>query len=345
MKHSLLTMLALGTALSALRAQTTGSYTLYGNGCAGSGAIPGGVVVPKGYATTAGTSANSYPWGYYNLHYMQSHDAADFPGTTLIRGFNLRNRQNYAQNAYVLNITLSVGYTSSPARTLNTTYASNWLRTPTVVFNGGLNVPSFAAQTTPTVWTVAVPFSVPMIYSPQIGNFLWEVVNTTASAPTPNFFDAVSSSTVGTCRLFGAATATTGSIGSGYGVIVQLVGAGSTGAIVSLTNTGVPAINKSFSVNVSGAVTNSVAVLWLGAQKLNLSLGSALPGCTLYSSTDILLGGVATGTTGSGSMNFTLPNVQSYIGIRYYNQFMVLDPNANAVGLVLSNGGEAVIGS
>lgn len=342
---ALAVLVTLAFSSSPVHAQATGTYQLYGAGCAGSGAIPGGTVLPKGYASTPGNSANSYPWGYFNLHYMQAFAAADFPGTTLVRGLEFRNRRNYAQNAYALSVVVRVGYTNSAPRTLNRTFASNWSRTPTVGFSGTLNVPSFASQTDPTVWTLKVPFRVPFIYSPALGNFLWECENSTATRPSSNYFDSISSTAVQTSRLFAnGATNPTGSLGTGYGVITRIIGAGSTGAIVKLTNTGVPVINRSFQVHVSGAVANSVAVLWLGAQQLNVSLSPTLPGCTLYTSLDVLLGAVQTGTTGSNTMTFALPNDRRLVGIRYFNQWMVLDSNANSVGVVFSNGGDAKIG-
>ncbi|MCA8972780.1 MAG: hypothetical protein KDC95_23540 [Planctomycetes bacterium] len=327
-------------------AQTTATYTLYGNGCAGSGAKPGGVVVPQGYDQQYGNSANRYPFCTLNMHYMQSHDKAELPPTALIRGFNLRNRANYAQAAYLITMDLYTGYTNNAARSLVTTFASNWTGTPTKVFSGNLNVPSVAAQNDPKVWTLKIPFTVPFIFTQARGNFLWECVTTTGTLSTISFFDSVSSAAAQTCRMWAnTSSATTGSLGSGYGLVIGLDGPGTGGAIVNLSNTGVPAIGKTFSVDFSGAVANSAAILWLGAQQLNIGLGSALPGCSLYTSLDVILGSNPTGTTGTGGLKFTLPNSQNLVGIQFYNQWMVIDPAANTLGVVLSGGGAAKIGT
>lgn len=326
-------------------AQVAGTYTLYGSGCAGSGTKPGGTVLPKGYDTQYANSNNRYPFGSANMHYMQSHDSAELPVTALVRGLNLRNRPNIAQPAYMLTMDIYLGYTNSPPTALNSTFASNWAGTPTKSFSGNLNVPAVAGLNDPTVWTMKIPFAVPFVYSRPRGHFLFECVNTTATVPTFTYFDAVSTTTAQTCRLYATtAAATTGTPGSNYGLIVQLENPGATGAIVNLSNSGVPEIGKTHSINVTGAVANSAAILWLGAQQLNLSLGSALPGCTLYTSLDIILGAASTGLTGSGSLTFTLPSNPSLVGIQYYNQWMVVDAAANALGVVLSGGGAAKIG-
>lgn len=338
-----ITLLSLVVAAPVLPAQSTGSYTLYGNGCSGSAAAPG-PVLPTGFATQYGGRGNAFPWGWYNQHYMQGHDAKELPVTAVIRGLAFRNRQNYAQNAYTLDMTVRVGFTNNGARALSSTFASNWVGTPQVVFTGKLNVPAVARSTSPALFTMRVPFASPFVYSQSRGNFLWETINTTAARPNTNYFDAATGSGLQVSRIFATGSAATvGTLGVGYGVVTQLIGPGG-GAIVQLTNTGVPRINQSFDVHVSGAVANSVALLWLGAQKLNISLSPILPGCSLYTSLDVLLGGVSTGS-GSATSRFTLPNTRSLIGIRFFNQWMVVDRAANNLGIVLSNGGEAVIGS
>ncbi|MCA8972571.1 MAG: hypothetical protein KDC95_22480 [Planctomycetes bacterium] len=334
-------------SLSATSFAQTATYSLYGNGCAGSGAKPGTVVLPAGYEKQNGNSNNRYPFCTVGMHYMQAHDKADLPPVALIRGFNLRNRLNNAQAAYSITFDLYLGYTNNSATALSATFASNWSGTPTKAYSGNLNVPSFAAQTDPKVWTNKIPFTVPFIYSQARGNFLFECITTAGSLSTTiTYYDAVGGATVQASRMYATpATATTGSVHTNYGVIIGLDGPTSSGAIVNLANTGVPAIGKTFSIDFSGAVASSAAVLWLGAQQLNIGLGGALPGCSLYTSLDVILGSAPTGTAGTGSLQFTMPNSQNLIGVQFYNQWMVIDAAANNLGIVLSNGGAAKIGT
>ncbi|MCB9881719.1 MAG: S8/S53 family peptidase [Planctomycetes bacterium] len=336
------------TWLDSASTKIPGEYVLYGSGCKGTGTIPGGgpVVPSGGYDLKYGNSANRFPLSTPNMHYMQSHGSGEFAGVTPIYGFNFRNRANVAQNAGTINIAIFVGYTSNPARTLSTTYASNWLGTPTKVYSGNLNVPAVAAQTDPKVWTLKVPFVAPFIYAPTRGNFLWEAQTGASTISSFNYYDSVSAATVDGARIYNttSSSATTGTVAAGYVVVTQLATPGGPGAIVNLKNTGVPEIATSFSVDVSGAKASSVAVLWLGANQLNVSLGTLAPGCTLYASYDAILGAVPTSAAGSGSLTLGVPNNTALIGVKFYNQYMVLDAGANTLGLVFSNGGAGKIG-
>lgn len=334
--------LALVLAPSALA--QTGSYTTYGTGCAGSGSTSSGVVLPKGYEQGFGNSNNRFPFGSPNMHYMQVHASSDLPPTALIRGINLRNRRGLAIPAYQLTMDIKVGYHTGSARSLNTTFASNWAVPPTTVFSGNYNVQAAPGTQDPKVWPLKIPFRTPFVYTRPRGNFLFEVVNTTTTVSPFTYFDAASSTTIQASRMWAlTAAATTGSIGAGYAVTIQLEGPPQR-SIVQLSNTGVPRVNGSYSVEVSGAAANLAAILWLGAQQLNIDLSAVLPGCSLYTSLDVLLGAVATNASGNGTLPFAIPNNRAFAGVRFYNQWMVVDPAANSLGVVLSNGGNALIG-
>ncbi|MCA8973019.1 MAG: hypothetical protein KDC95_24765, partial [Planctomycetes bacterium] len=161
-----------------------------------------------------------------------------------------------------------------------------------------------------------------------------------------NYYDAVSATSVDAARIYNvtSSTATTGSVQSGYAVVTQLATPGGPGAIVNLKNSGVPEIATSFNVDVNGAKASTAAILWLGANQLNVSLGTLAPGCTLYASYDAILGVVSTSAAGSGSLTLGVPNNTALIGVKFYNQYMVLDAGANTLGLVFSNGGAGKIG-
>lgn len=301
-------------------------------------------VVPAGYESTSGASNNSFPFGSYNLHYMQAHAASDFSGNLTIQGMAVRNRLNNAQIAQSRTMVIRVGYTTKPATALDTTFANNWAGSPTTVFNGVLNTPALAAQTSPKVWTLQIPYSTPFVYAPARGNFLMEAQNFSTSG-TFNYFDAAQATTVQASRLYNTTspTATTGTLQANYGVILQLQVAGSLGG-VRLTNSGVPTINSSFNLNLSNAGASKIAILWLGGTQLNASLGAIAPGCTLYSSLDILLGAVVSNASGAGTIAFGLPNNLSLVGLTFYNQYIVLDSGANTLGITFSNGGAGKIG-
>jgi len=53
---------------------------------------------------------------------------------------------------------------------------------------------------------------------------------------------------------------------------------------------------------------------------------------------------VPTDAAGSAKVTFPLPNATSLLGAKFFNQYLVVDPTANAFGIVTSNGGRGVIG-
>lgn len=108
---------------------------------------------------------------------------------------------------------------------------------------------------------------------------------------------------------------------------------------------GVPSIgNAAFSVDVTNAVPNSLAPLFLGFAPANISLGF---GCkALVQLPVISWGTAATNGSGDGSVNVPLPNDPSAIGASIYFQFGVLSTTGPFLGFLdLSNGLHVQVGS
>ena len=82
----------------------------------------------------------------------------------------------------------------------------------------------------------------------------------------------------------------------------------------------------------------------LGALPLPIDLGFfGAPGCSLLSSSELSFP-VPTDGIGEGSMAFSIVPKLQLIGLRFYSQFLVIDPKANSRGLVLSNAMRTVVG-
>jgi hypothetical protein len=128
---------------------------------------------------------------------------------------------------------------------------------------------------------------------------------------------------------------------------------GSSGAVPFLSATGVPTLGQTFKVNLAQARKNTAAVLIFGTSNTNW-IGINLPldltflgakGCFLRASMDLFLVGTAVGTTGASSVTVGIPNLTSLMGIKFHNQYFVIDPPANSFGLVFTNGGTGKIGN
>ena len=58
---------------------------------------------------------------------------------------------------------------------------------------------------------------------------------------------------------------------------------------------------------------------------------------------DVLLG-MATNAAGAASWSLAVPSVPELFGVTLFVQWVVVDPGANALGLVLSRAGAATLG-
>jgi hypothetical protein len=68
-----------------------------------------------------------------------------------------------------------------------------------------------------------------------------------------------------------------------------------------------------------------------------------LPGCSLHTSLDAVV--FLAGSNGQAKLILPIPNAPGLVGLRFYNQAMVLDPAAgNPLGAVMSDAAEGVIG-
>ena len=66
------------------------------------------------------------------------------------------------------------------------------------------------------------------------------------------------------------------------------------------------------------------------------------PGCFARVSTEASL--FVFGASNSATWNFNIPNNPGVVGVRMFNQALVLDPGFNALGAVLSDAAAMMIG-
>jgi hypothetical protein len=127
--------------------------------------------------------------------------------------------------------------------------------------------------------------------------------------------------------------------------------AGSGRRTPSLGFSGVPSINQPMAVTVTSALPSTAALLSIGSSDTQW-LGLGLPfDLTPYGATncriwcnvlDFLV--AQTDAQGNGGVTVQVPPDRSLLGARLFNQWWVLDPTANPLMLVFTNGGKGVIG-
>lgn len=122
--------------------------------------------------------------------------------------------------------------------------------------------------------------------------------------------------------------------------------------VPALGHSGVPRIGTTFLVRCSRARANAPAIYFFGTS--STSWGSVplpfrltpfgAPGCAILASGDLTTV-MMTSDVGTAAVSFSVPNIGLFIGYTFYNQFLVLDPTANPLGLATSDGGVGVVGS
>ena len=115
---------------------------------------------------------------------------------------------------------------------------------------------------------------------------------------------------------------------------------------------GLPTIGQSTSILIESGVPSGNAFLAIGGSDTNWG-ALALPvdltpigaaGCFLRVSLDVTLA-TPLDVNGQASLPLSIPANAGLVGLPFYNQWLVLDPAANALQLVFSNGGRARIGN
>lgn len=107
-----------------------------------------------------------------------------------------------------------------------------------------------------------------------------------------------------------------------------------------------PVVGQTFKIDLESGPANRAALLAVGFSNstwnsLPLPLVYAAP-CSLLTSIDLIFP-LATSGTGTGTVSLPIPNDPALVKLRFYQQFVIVD-SANTIGLIVSNGGSAVLG-
>lgn len=118
-----------------------------------------------------------------------------------------------------------------------------------------------------------------------------------------------------------------------------------------LSSAGVPTIGQNFTVDLGNATPGTTAWLAIGFSD-TVSLGLPLPldlskigatCCPVYTSCGHAIS-ARVGAAGTTSVSVGVPNDPGLAGLRFYNQWVIIDPGSNPLGVVTSNKGTGVIG-
>ncbi|MCB9889998.1 MAG: hypothetical protein H6836_10530 [Planctomycetes bacterium] len=297
--------------LSALPAQ--GTYTTFGSGC------PSGVCESSN--PTGGTLASAQNSNIFALRVPPSSNLRVVTGFELYTGlYNTTTPLTITTEIYGADT--AGAPTGSPLATGNM-----------VIFGGA-------------GW-YKTTFTTPLIVQPNTTIFL-----SYGSVASQMYFPFVSSGNLAS-HFWHPQTATTwnGTPPLGFQTVrwAWKLNCGSGGA-PSLSNTGVPTLGTTFSVDLSSAPANAGAIFAIGVSNtawgsiglpFDLSVLNA-PGCNLYVSLEFQFL-VTTTAAGGYSFSLSIPNDSRLKGFHFYNQYGVGSPTANPFGVAFSNAGDGQI--
>ncbi|MCB9885388.1 MAG: hypothetical protein H6838_07840 [Planctomycetes bacterium] len=326
MRSILLPAILLGLTVPAF-AQTVASYTLYGEGCNGAASNNCLSLNDVNPVFTLASLPNEYAYPVINTTGIPIQ----------IVGFEIYTQTNTSQTE-----TVNTGLlydNSGPTATVHTSPAA------TNVANGTITV-----DASPNWYSTSV---YPPITIPAGGAFWFHVDayskvappqhSTTGGVPGPtnNYYRRPSNNMVWTNSVSVARQ------------IFRIHCKPATPTVPSLAATGAPQLGTNFSLQVSGGTPNLPAFViyafdntqWLTLPTpVDLALFGA-PNCFNQTSNDfvslLLLDAAGQGTT----LPLAIPSAPAFNGLTWYNQAAALTPGVNAIDLLVTNAGTAVVGN
>lgn len=340
---------------SGLAAQ--GTYTPYGNGCSGSGTGLGTkYVTPATYANRFAGSDNVIPFSGQVTKYQQVILGAELPNAFTMAGLGARRDERWAGIERVLvDLEIQIGYTTRTPATLSTTFAANWdAGAPATVLPRGLFLyPAMPKTplTDPAEFVLRIPWQATFDWVPMAGrNLLVQVIQRGGSRPFAYPLDAGGSPSIARLYAFSDTALTGSSDVPNYGLVLCFYELTHT-AVPILSSKETPQIGNQMPVQLAEARASAQAVLLLGASDRTWT-GLMLPfdltpfggiGCSVLASGE-LQSRVTTNAAGTAKFVYDIPLAITLIGVRFHNQYVIVDPGANTLGLAVSNAATGVIG-
>ena len=374
MRHVPLCVLVLVPATVAQQGTTTtppgspplvnAAFSNFGSGCAGTGWATGAdLFLPASLASSFGNVNNNIPLSWTPTRYQQVFLGSEIGTGVVVVGIGLRQDNQFSgYEGRQINLEVSLGGTTFDHTSLSTSFTGNFNSATAprqVVFqqrNFCLPVMASSAPTNPADLLFTIPLDVP--YPIALGaneNLLVEMLNSGNSNGNASFtYPLDAGSGVTTARLWGAPAAATGTVGTGYGMVMALrTLGGTTPAIAHLFASTRPHLGQTFYFGISHGTIAAPTLVFVGSSNTS-SGGIPLPldltplgaaGCQLLVSINQIVLATATNAGGDLALALPIPSSTSLDGAPVYLQAFCFDPSVNALGFVASDGGMATLGT
>jgi hypothetical protein len=298
--------------------------------------------MPSFAEVAEGHQGTSLPFGIPGFRTQLLLDAASVgPTGALLTGIRFRaDRSSLPATATsVPNVTVTVSSSTSQLGNMSPTFAQNVTGTPTVVFQGTVNLPGYGSAFAGALpWDIAIPFPQPYLYDGTIGNLLIDIVGNNPPAQAAAYWlDAVQR---------GGAATTYGQAGDNPSFDFLNLN-------VSTGNSLEPTLlipGASIDFNSGLMFTSPPGVLVLGILGLPIPIDLGLLGApthslyvdplviTTHSWTQSFIGWYST-------FSLAVPNNPLLADVVIYGQSALFDATANALGLLTSAAVEVRLGN
>lgn len=286
--------------------------------------------------------AHFVPFGFSGVRSQLLFDAAAVAtAPSVLTGVRFRVDRGRGDTVPVVwtNVTILASHSTVPLAAMQTTFAGNQTEAPITVFQGAVTVPAVTATNGgPQPWNVLVPFTTPFAYDPAQGNLLLEIVNADPPSSTmAGWLDAAQPG--GGATRFGRAgdhpafdtmtLRTTTALGDdplryAPGNTLQFVVTRAFTAAPGFLLASTTPLPAAVDLTPLGATGSSLYV----APEAIVPLGAWAPS----------LFGIET------SLQLVVPNQPALLGVVVQAQALVVDPTANALGVLTSDAVEVRIG-
>ncbi len=331
-----------------------GSLTPFGKACLGSGPrTTVDFVVPAAYAKKFGLLFDQLGPGGAPHRAQTIYDSKGIARSFRATGIAWRRASRVLTHSTgsVIEMRVDLGSTTVAPKAIGFSFASNRSRAlTTVVPRQRIRLPVFprGKNTNVADFPFQIPFSKPWTFVKKPNEHL--IVETWKFSTTSPILDlnvrtdaAFSFRDRPASRVWARSPFATRAAGrsNGFGAVLGFTERQSIGVMPTLVGSGTPDAGATYGLAVDRAAERAPLAWILGVSNRMwgaIPLPLSLPGkCALLCSMDILKAGQVD-FGGGATTTFGLPNVTSLIGLGFYHQALIVDPKANALGVVLTNG-------
>lgn len=188
-------------------------------------------VLPSSANNAEGNSNNVFPWGRDNMRAQHCYDSSNVPSTgpILIQGLRIRadgSTTSTWSGGSIANVVIQMSTAPVDYMAMTSTFANNHGKDVTTVYSGNVTVapsPVGGGSVPQKGYYITIPLQTSFLYDPSAGDL---VIDVARGAITGVQFrsDAVSGTGTPATRIYNtsSATATTGTVGTEYGIVCAI---------------------------------------------------------------------------------------------------------------------------